>query len=235
MAAAKYRQIASALAERIRLGEIPPSGRLPGEMELAQEFEVSRGTIRQALSRLQQDGLIETLTGSGSFVNFDGDPLSDASSWSRAFATKGVSTSARLLALGKVEMPTLAARLSLPSAEFLVVDRVRMTAAGESISLERSRVPWRSSLETVVATGLVDESLAATMEAHGLVAAGGRESIGVAVLGTEDAELLGRSAGEAFLKTEHTIYDVSGAVIEFVTSLLQPTHFRIEHSYGTAP
>ncbi|WP_285773852.1 GntR family transcriptional regulator [Microtetraspora sp. NBRC 13810] len=59
----KHRQIASELAERIRRGEIGNRDRLPGELELAEEFSVSRGTVRQALATLQQNGLIETSTG----------------------------------------------------------------------------------------------------------------------------------------------------------------------------
>ncbi|MFZ0208807.1 MAG: GntR family transcriptional regulator [Roseiarcus sp.] len=59
---AKYRQIAESLKTRIRRGEIGNGGRLPGEHLLAESYEVSRTTIRQALAELQQAGLIETWT-----------------------------------------------------------------------------------------------------------------------------------------------------------------------------
>ncbi|PDQ35963.1 MAG: hypothetical protein B5766_02110 [Candidatus Lumbricidophila eiseniae] len=230
--AVKYREIASDLAGRIRNGEIAHSDRLPGEFDLAHEFSVSRGTIRQALATLQRHGLIETWTGAGSFVTYDGEKIEDNLSWSKALSRKGVSSQPKLIALGRVELPLIAARLGLPGVEFLVVERVRSTDAGEPITLERSRIPWRSLFETVLVTGLVDASLSATLRTHGLISVAGEESIGLAMLGTDDAALLGRAPGEAFLETEHTTYDVAGNVIEFVTSLLHPAHFRLQHSYG---
>ena len=45
-----------------------PGEKLPSENELSQTFAVSRMTIRQAMQKLKALGLIETRTGSGSFV-----------------------------------------------------------------------------------------------------------------------------------------------------------------------
>jgi GntR family transcriptional regulator len=232
--AAKYREIATELAARIRRGDIAHRDRLPGELELAGEFAVSRGTVRQALAALKQTGLIETATGAGSFVTYDGEQIDDRLGWSAALAGRGVVTVPRLIALGRVELPAVAAGLDLAGASFLVVERVRSTTAGDALSLERSRIPWRASLETVIATGLVDDSLQATLTAHGMIAASGHEDVGIAVLGSQDAALLGRRPGEPFLETERTVYDAFGDVIENVTSLLDPEHFRLRHTFGGA-
>jgi GntR family transcriptional regulator len=230
--AAKYQVIAGELAERIRRGDLGNRDRLPGELELAQEFSVSRGTVRQALALLQRNGLIETSTGAGSFVVYDGEQIDETLGWTDALAGRGVSTDPELLALGRVELPRVAAKLGLDSADFLIVERVRSTVAGEPISLERSRVPWRSSFETVLASGLVDGSLNATLAAHGLEGVGGEEAMGVAVLGSHDAELLRRAPGTTFLETERTVYDEAGEIVEFVVSLLDPAHFRLRHTFG---
>jgi GntR family transcriptional regulator len=61
---AKYRQIADNLMRRIRDGEIGDGRRLPGENVLAETYEVSRSTIRQALAELQQAGNDRDLDGS---------------------------------------------------------------------------------------------------------------------------------------------------------------------------
>ncbi|MGW7817405.1 GntR family transcriptional regulator [Streptomyces puniciscabiei] len=52
------REIADTLRERIRSGELQPGARLPTQAELAGEFGVERGAVRQALRVLQQDGLL---------------------------------------------------------------------------------------------------------------------------------------------------------------------------------
>jgi len=49
-------------------GEYPENGRLPTETELAQQYGVSRPTVREALSRLRLDGLIASRRGSGSYM-----------------------------------------------------------------------------------------------------------------------------------------------------------------------
>lgn len=235
MADAKYRVIASELAKRIQSGEILYRDRLPGELDLAEEFSVSRGTIRQALATLQKQGLIETSLGAGSFVTFDGTRLEDAYGWSRSLARGGVITSVRLVALGRLALPSLAEQLGLSAADFLVVERVRLDSDGVAISLERSRLPWRETFMTILSTGLVDGSLQATLNAHGIVSVGSREIVGVATLGTQDAQLLQRVSGDAFLESEQTSFDREGRVVEHVTSLLDPTHFRLEHTFGQLP
>ncbi|MFI5978100.1 winged helix-turn-helix domain-containing protein [Streptomyces sp. NPDC051452] len=51
-------EIADALRERIRTGALRAGERLPTQAELAGEFGVERGAVRQALRALQQDGLL---------------------------------------------------------------------------------------------------------------------------------------------------------------------------------
>ncbi|NJP52614.1 winged helix-turn-helix transcriptional regulator [Streptomyces sp. SBST2-5] len=55
-------EIADILRERIRTGELKAGDRLPTQAELAEEFGVERGTVRQALRALQQDGLLSNVS-----------------------------------------------------------------------------------------------------------------------------------------------------------------------------
>lgn len=65
---ALYRRISAELQGTIEAGRLAPDARLPSEIELARRFEVSRGTVRQALANLRQKGLIEAVPGRGYFV-----------------------------------------------------------------------------------------------------------------------------------------------------------------------
>ncbi|AZM76962.1 GntR family transcriptional regulator [Streptomyces sp. KPB2] len=56
------REIAEALRERIRGGDLKAGDRLPTQAELAEEFGVERGTVRQALRALQEDGLLTNVS-----------------------------------------------------------------------------------------------------------------------------------------------------------------------------
>jgi len=65
-----YEQVYDQLRELIVRGELTRGERLPGELALAREFGVSRGTVREALRALAGQNLIRTAKGAsgGSFV-----------------------------------------------------------------------------------------------------------------------------------------------------------------------
>jgi len=60
--------LADALGQRIAVGELEPGARLPTEAAFMDEFGVSRTVVREALSKLQQTGAVQTRHGVGTFV-----------------------------------------------------------------------------------------------------------------------------------------------------------------------
>ena len=63
-----YFQLAEALEREITSGRWPSGTRLPSEPDMCEHFGLSRTTVRQALGRLEQRGLIDRLKGQGTFV-----------------------------------------------------------------------------------------------------------------------------------------------------------------------
>jgi GntR family transcriptional repressor for pyruvate dehydrogenase complex len=61
-------RVVRAVASDIRLGALRPGERLPTEAEAVERFGVSRTVVREALSRLQASGLVETRHGVGTIV-----------------------------------------------------------------------------------------------------------------------------------------------------------------------
>lgn len=64
----RYRAIADELRQRIESGAIPPGTLLPTEGALTAEFRASRGTIRQAIAILREEGLASTEHGRGTYA-----------------------------------------------------------------------------------------------------------------------------------------------------------------------
>ena len=56
------------LGEKIRSQALRPGDKLPTESAIMQAYGVSRTVVREALSKLQAGGLVETLHGVGTFV-----------------------------------------------------------------------------------------------------------------------------------------------------------------------
>lgn len=63
-----YLQIADKLAQQINSGGLKPGMRLPAERDLAQQYDVSRQTVREALIALEVSGLVDIRPGSGVYV-----------------------------------------------------------------------------------------------------------------------------------------------------------------------
>lgn len=61
-------QVAQQLSREIRSGRRASGERLPAEAKLAEQFEVSRTVVREAMSRLKSLGLVDARQGSGVFV-----------------------------------------------------------------------------------------------------------------------------------------------------------------------
>ncbi len=63
-----YAQLAETLRHRIARGDWTEGDRLPTQDALTREFAVARVTVRQAITLLQQDGLVSSKQGRGTFV-----------------------------------------------------------------------------------------------------------------------------------------------------------------------
>src|SRR5207248_2186312 len=66
-------ELVSSLSERIRDGRLQVGDKLPTEAAIMAEFDVSRTVVREAISKLQASGLVETRHGIGTFVLGLGD------------------------------------------------------------------------------------------------------------------------------------------------------------------
>lgn len=71
-----WSQLAHILKDKIENGQYKIGETLPSEMNLVEEFQISRITVRQALDRLMADGYITRQRGKGTIVKSDGNNLS---------------------------------------------------------------------------------------------------------------------------------------------------------------
>jgi len=65
---ARYLQLATLFRSKIASRQWPVGGRIPNVDKLALEFSVARGTIREALGVLEQEGLLDRFRAKGTFV-----------------------------------------------------------------------------------------------------------------------------------------------------------------------
>lgn len=229
----KHQRVAEVLAREIRSGVVRRGAQLPGEVELARRFSVSRNTVRAALAVLAEDELITTRTGKGSFVLFDGRPLDGRLGWTHALSEQGVETRMRIVRIALARDRALADRVGLESPDVIVIERVRQLTDGTAISLERSRVPALDSLRALPERGLDNGSISTTLNRAGLYLDHCEQRLRGRPLTPSEAALLGRTDGGWFLHTTRTSWTADERFAEYADELLDPEHYELSLSYGT--
>ena len=104
-----YRKVASALLERITTRTLNPGERLPAETELARQFGVHRGTVREALRELETNGVLKRERGSKLMMVTRPARRTVAAGVSRALTLHDVSYHDVWEALTAIEPPIAAA------------------------------------------------------------------------------------------------------------------------------
>jgi len=104
-----YRKVAAALLDRITTRAISAGERLPPEIELARQFGVHRGTVREALRELQTNGVLKRERGSKLMMVTRPERVDVAAGVSRALALHDVSYHDVWEALTAIEPPIAAA------------------------------------------------------------------------------------------------------------------------------
>jgi GntR family transcriptional regulator, transcriptional repressor for pyruvate dehydrogenase complex len=69
------------LVELIESGTLGPGEKLPGERDLSEQLQVSRGTVREAVQFVQALGLVEIRHGAGTFVRSSTAPSELQAEW----------------------------------------------------------------------------------------------------------------------------------------------------------
>jgi len=125
-----YYQLQGILTDQIESGVFTTGSRLPTEAQLEKEYGVSRITVRQALSAMEEKGLIHRAAGRGTFVNerkvTSGEALQLEGSLD-ALISLGISTKVKVLSIRRVKASVEEASvLGLePGADLIRCARIR--------------------------------------------------------------------------------------------------------------
>lgn len=219
------------LKDRILSGALAPAQRMPSEPDLAAEHGVSRVTIRGALERLAEDGLVERRPGSGTYVRATQRPHAIVADFSNVFThlvEMGRRTDVRLLSFGyALPTPAVAEGLGLDAGEEVQRSvRVRI-ADGTPFSYLVTYVPKRIGISYSEAD-LRSTPLLELLERSGAKVASARQSVGATQAGPEIAEALGVETGAALLSITRIVQDEAGEGVEYLYGLYRPDLYELQ-------
>ena len=214
-----YYQLETILRNKITSGDYSPDSPLPSEDALAEEYEVSRITVRQALSSLEQDGLVIRQRGKGTFVseNVNTLELPRFTGSIEDLILMGKRTKTKVIESSWIDPPDIIRqRLKVKDAKVLRIEKIRHIE-GHPFSHVFNYLP--PELGNKLPMGLVKSKpmLMILEDELGVRANEAEQSVEATIADVTDASLLDIRVGDPLLKAERTVYDVKGNPVEYVT------------------
>jgi len=219
----RYGKLALALRDRILQGEWAPGEIIPAESALAQNYGVALGTIRQALSLLVEDGVVQRRHGKGTFVTKG----VDGASMMRFFRFRGVDDGSSITPHSRI----LSSRLrnaSLPEshafgisqdAQVLQLERVRSLDA-EPCLLETIVLPLPlfGALAESDTDAWDDLLYPMYQQRCGVVIQKTQDSLSFSQLNATQAKRLRLAVLHPCVLVERQAFDMSGRCVELRTT-----------------
>lgn len=217
-----HRQLATVMRGRIASGQYAVGTTIPTEQALAQSFNVSRATVRQAIKSLTTEGLLKAKAGVGTLVIRAQAPVKAATlrGLTEDLRQQGIATYARTLS-AQFETATPAIRKALElvrDERVLHLTRVR-DIAGSPLALLNSYIPESVGL-------MPDENFSGPLyelveRSHRLHIIYGKDSIGARVPTTLERDLLQITDDTPVLTIRRTAYLEFDRPIEYVEAAIR--------------
>lgn len=227
-----WAQLEADLRRRIRTGCFDDG--FPGEHELVGEYEVSRHTVRDALRRLRDEGVLESGRGRGTWLRRPRieQPLGAIYSLFRSVEALGLEQRSEVRALESRVDQEVAVRLGMPaSTEFVYLERLRL-AAREPLALDRTWLPRSLAGPLLDADfthrGLYDELASLT----GARLTGGSEVITAVAPSVANRKLLKIPASAAALEVRR-VGCLDDRSVEWRETLIRGDRFSVTARWST--
>src|SRR5215218_9881698 len=184
-----YFQLSQAMERAISDGTLPAGSKLENELLLAQQYGLSRPTVRRAVQELVDKGLLVRKRGVGTQVIQPHVRRSvELTSLYDDLARAGASPTTVVLSLERVPAPAdVAGELDLPEGDEVVVVRRLRSSGGEPLALMTNYLPGRF---TPTVDDLTERGLYQYLRAQGVNLRVAHQRIGARLARAEEARLL---------------------------------------------
>lgn len=234
-----YVQVYEAILAAIHSGRLQAGDRLPTERSFCDQFGVSRATVRRAMRRLADEGVVEATVGRGSFVS--GGPLAEPPNALMSFTelakARGAAPSARVRGQAlRPAAPEEASVFKLGLHDLVFeLDRLRLLD-DMPVALDRSRIPLTvapelNKLDFAEASvyAALDRADAAPVTADVIVSAAAADPL--------QADALDIADGDPLVVCTTMSYDSRGRLVEIgeITYRADRYQFRAVLTRTTTP
>jgi GntR family transcriptional regulator len=216
-----YQQLKSVIEDRIASGEWLPDTQVPSERELCEQFQISRITVRQALSELVMEGRLIRTQGRGTFVASAriAQQLTHLTGFTQDMQARGKRADSKVLQIEAIPAPPKVMRaLQLqPGDRVVLLKRLRL-ADGEPMAIETAYLP------DFLCHGLLDEKLDGRSlykllaKDYHIAPARAEQQMEAMACPAAEAKLLNTRRGAPVLHIHRTTFNRDGRPFEAVES-----------------
>jgi GntR family transcriptional regulator len=225
-----YYQLFKYFEKQIRNGRLQPGDALPTEMEIAARYDISRMTVRRAISELTSAGMVYTQKGKGTFV---ARPRLDSvvfnlNNFFDEIKQKGMNPHAELLEARIIKADEkLAQRLGIEVNTRCLYFRIVITADGEPLAYETKYTIY-SKQTPILESQLIDPLLSRLAAAHSDSIPSSSKKVLMVSKATEDeAEVLGVTSGLPVFFMSQTIYDADSKIIAWGKTIYRGDRYKL--------
>jgi GntR family transcriptional regulator len=220
-----WAQVLSHLRGRLQSGEI--GEQFPTDEQLVAEYAVSRQTVREAVRRLADEGLLERTRGRGTRVKTFEHEAGTLGSLYEQVREQRASQRSVVLARDVVQDPRAARQLSLaPGADLVYIERLRF-ADDEPLAIDRAWLPLAVARQ-LLSVDLTDTGLYLELaRVCGITDLHGSERIRPVIPSPTDRRTLTLPRGEAAFSIERTTRTGHAELVEWRHSLVRGDRYTI--------
>jgi GntR family transcriptional regulator len=231
-----YRSVCETLKREIAGGRFANTEILPGERELSLILEVSRTTLRRAITELVAEGVLYHRHGAGTFIRRAlprvDQPMSRLTGFTEDMRLRGFVAGSRELERGMF-LPTPEEAMMLgvgPSERIFRLSRLRL-ASDVPMAIEHAVVPQRYIGEPEA----IGFSLYDALEARNFKPVRGLQRLRATLLADSDAALLDVAPNSPALYIQRIAYLADGRCVEFTRSYYRADTYDFVSELTLAP
>lgn len=219
-----YSQLKYLIINKIESGVFPGESKIPSEQELCEQYDISRPTVRQAISELTNNGYLYKEKGKGTFVakikskvdikNFSGftDSILDSQD-------PGQHDILSIRSIKQNEVPCLENAFSIqghtPQHEYAEIKFVTVDK-NSILSLNISYIPLGLFPEIIEDIKAKKPSYDILRGKYPLLPVKTKSSLEVVYTDQSEAQYLQVQTGHPLIKVENLLYSKSGQPVEFI-------------------
>ncbi|MDK2986264.1 MAG: GntR family transcriptional regulator [Clostridia bacterium] len=230
-----YYQIAKLFEDYILEGKLKPGESLPPENEIAETFEISRMTVRRAISELINAGLVYAQKGKGTFV---AEPklnkvTFELGDFHEEITKKGMKPGSKLLEVKIVKSDKiLSQKLEIPLGTNCLYFSMVLSADGEPLVFEKKYIKYAKQ-KPILETELKDPSLSNLAVIHGdHFPTTSKRVLHASIVTEEEASVLEVEQNTPVFVVEQTIYDYDKKPVGWGKSVYRGDKYKLTSYIG---